>query len=188
MNEFSKLIVEAKAGEPGALTLLYERYAGPVIGAIRRRLAHPLRQKFDTMDLSQSVFAEVLRDLPRFRDQGEVAFRRWLYLKAETKIGSKLRKHLGRAGCRLERPLDAGRPPPAPGGSPASQAAAEEEAARVQGLVSSLDEDHRKIVLLRLEEELPFADIADRLGLPSPEAARKRYARSIARLRSAWRR
>jgi RNA polymerase sigma-70 factor (ECF subfamily) len=183
---FSELLEGAKRGDPGALTLLYERYADPVIRSIRKRLSQPLRRKFDTMDLSQSVFTEVLRDLPRFQDLGETAFHRWLYLKVESKIGGKLRKHLGRAGRRLERPIDSGASLVGDAASPASEVAENEESNRARDLLTVLDEAQREIVFLRLEEGLPFAEIAERTGLPSAEAARKRYGRAIARLRVHW--
>lgn len=187
MSEFSRHLEAAKQGDREALAVLYERYAGPILGAIRKRLYQPLRRQFDSMDLAQSVFAEVIRDLPRVQDLGEPAFRHWLYVKVESNVGMKLRKHLGRHGQRKQRRLETGDPLPAEVRSPPSNIAHDEEMEHAQGLVASLDEEHRTLVLLRLEDGLSFAAIAKRLDLPSADAARMRYARCLAKMRKAYR-
>jgi len=186
VNEFSELLAAARGGDEKALARLYEKYGGPVAGAVRKRLRQPLRRRFDTLDLAHSVFAEVIRDLPRFKDRGEVAFRHWLYIKVESKVTSKLRKHLGRRGERREQRL--GTVDARPGGedTPSVAAAALEEAERVRDVFESLDEDKRRLMQMRLDDGLSFAEIAARLGLPSADAARKRYARCLATLRAKW--
>ena len=68
--------------------MIREGFGRYVMATIRRRLLPPLRRRYDTMDLSQSVFREVLRDLPRFEDRGEPAFVRWLAIKSENKTRS----------------------------------------------------------------------------------------------------
>lgn len=181
MTEFSTLIAAARAGDRAALDQLYRDYAGPVVAAVRRRLSFPLRRQFDTMDLAQSVFLEVLRDLPTFTDMGEPAFRGWLRLKVRSKIGMKLRRHLGEGGARVSAPLKT--EAPSPGRTPSSHAAAEEDRTRMRDLLDSLPEEDRRLLLLRLDSGLKFEEIAARLGLPSAEAARKRYARGLDRIR-----
>jgi RNA polymerase sigma-70 factor (ECF subfamily) len=184
LSDFSALLERAKGGDAEALDKLYEQFAGPVVGAIRRRLTQPLRRRFDTLDIAQSVFADVLRDLPRFRDLGESAFRHWLYLRVETKVVSKLRKHLGKGARRWEQRLESGTRVPSPGPSPPSNVARIERDDQARDLVSALNDEQRTLVLLRLEEDLSFAQIAERMGLKSAEAARKRYARCLAKLRA----
>jgi RNA polymerase sigma-70 factor (ECF subfamily) len=184
VNEFSELLKAAREGDEEALAQLYERYGGPVAGAVRKRLGQPLRRRFDTLDLAHSVFAEVIRDLPRFKDRGELAFRHWLYIKVESKVASKLRKHLGRKGERREGRLSAVQPENPD--TPSAHAAAIEETERARDIFEALDDDKRTLMKLRLDDGLSFAEIADRLGLPSADAARKRYARCLADLRRRW--
>lgn len=181
MDSFSRTIAAARAGDPQAIALLYRRYASRVFTAVRRRLRSDLRQKLDSGDVVQSVFREVMRDLPRFEDRGETAFRHWLYIKAENNVRGKLRKYLGRAGRRREALLNGDLAQV--GGSPASEAASREDRVRVGALVGELDQDARSVVLLRLEQSLPFAEIARRLSLASSDAARKRYARALGKIR-----
>jgi RNA polymerase sigma factor (sigma-70 family) len=181
---FSEILLAARRGEPEAAARLYRAYAGPVFTAVRRRLSAELRRKLDSTDVVQSVFLEVLRDLPRLEDRGEAAFRHWLYIKAESKIHAKLRKYMGPGGRRTEAPLAGEIPGPA--APPDAQAASREEEQRLQRLVQGLDAGARDVVRLRLEQTLPFEEIAKRLRLPSAEAARKRYARALAHLRRRW--
>jgi len=181
---FSALLRDAQQGDRGASEELYGRFGRYVLATVRRRLLPPLRSRYDSMALSQSVFAEVLRDLPRFEDRGEPAFMRWLAIKSENKVREKLRKTFGRKGDRHESDLDLVADPTAPGASPATLAEAHERAARVAQRLGEFDETLREIVRLRWEEDLPFGEISDRLGLAGSDAVRKRYARTLVRLRA----
>src|SRR5262245_22536778 len=91
MDDFSLLLQRAKHGERDALGELHQRYAPLVLARIRDGFRPDLRRRFDPEDLSQSVAVEVLRDLGRFEDRGEAAFRHWLYIKAESKVAARLR-------------------------------------------------------------------------------------------------
>ena len=48
--------------------------------------------------------------------------------------------------------------------------------------LAQLRPDDRQVITMRLWDELDFAEIAERLELPSAEAARKRYSRAIEKL------
>lgn len=48
--------------------------------------------------------------------------------------------------------------------------------------LAHLDADERKLITLRLWDELSWEELASRLDLASPDAARKRYARALKRL------
>lgn len=178
MASFSELLAAARDGCPNATRQLYDNYARRLFTVVRRRIGSRLRQKFDSTDLVQSVFVEVLRDLPRIEDRGEVAFRHWLYIKTESKVRSKMRKFFRFEEHELgETPLHD------EGDSPVTGAARREGYGHARRLYDRLDAASREVIVLRLEQELSYAAIAERLGLASAEAARKRYTRAIARLR-----
>ena len=181
---FSDLLREAQRGDRAAADRLYGRFGRYVLAVVRARLLPPLRRQYDSMDLSQSVFADVLRDLPDFEDRGEPAFLRWLALRSENKVRQKLRKSLGRDGSRIPRDLDLVADPTAPDAPPEVIADANETAARVAERVGDLDDETRDILRLRWEEDLSFQEIADRISASSADAVRKRYARTLARLRA----
>jgi RNA polymerase sigma factor (sigma-70 family) len=180
---FTRTLAAARLGDHEASAALCNAYAGRILSAVRRRLHPELRRKLDSTDIVQSVFAELLRDLPRFDDRGEVAFRHWLYLKAENKVRAKLRRYLGAGGVRVERSLDDVQELDGRDTGPAAMLANRERSAFARALRAELDEGARRIVLARVEDELSFAEIAERFALPSADAARKRYARAIETLR-----
>ena len=181
---FSELLRAFQRGDRAAGAALYDRFGWYVLEVIRRRLSPPLRSRFDTMDLSQSVFAEVLRDISRFEDHGPGAFARWLEIKSESKVSEKLRQTLGRDGGRKEEDVPDGEEPPALGSGPDEVVAVRERAARVAQRLAALDDVAREIIRLRWEEDLLFEEIATRLKLPSADSVRKRYARILVGLRA----
>jgi RNA polymerase sigma factor (sigma-70 family) len=184
MESFSALLESARDGSRRAQEEIYCRYAERVTRAIRRRFAPALRRRFDTLDLTHSVFTDVLGNLDQVRDHGEGAFRHWLYLKAENKLRDKLRKHLGPGGRRAEVPLLPEDEPLAREPSPVIRAESKEEAGCARDLLDSLAPSLRRLARLRLEEGRSFGEIADLLGLASPDAARKRFSRLLSALRS----
>lgn len=180
---FGELLRRAQSGDSAAFAEIDARHGPAILLRIRDRLPPVLRRHYDSLDLRQSVVAEVLRDIGRFEDRGEEAFRNWLYLKAENKIRSKLRKHLGPAGSRRSESLEPDAEPPSAASSPVTEAGDADEAARVRGVLAALDEEQRQVLAMRTELGLSFAEIAARVGLPSADAARKRYARALLVLR-----
>ena len=186
--DFSAVLERAKRGEKSALTELHRHYEPLVLARVRDGMRSVLRRHYDTQDLGQTVLLEVLRDLARFEDRGERAFRHWIYIKAENTVRSKLRKHLDRAGGAREVALGSRdeRTAAARGPGPATSAGQADAQRRLQELLASLDASHREIIVLRAAEGLSFEAIAQRLALRGAEAARKRYARAILILRRRW--
>jgi RNA polymerase sigma factor (sigma-70 family) len=185
---FARLLVAARAGDERALEALHRRFAPAVMARVRSRLPPGLRRWYDTADIGQSVFAEMLRDLRRFEDRGERQFRHWLYIKAENKVRAKLRGEFGASGHRWQALLDDqnGAGVPARDATPSAAALAEEERARLARALEALTPAQRSVIRLRAQEGLAFADVARRLSLPSPDAARVRYARALLELRRLW--
>ena len=183
---FSELLSATKHGDADALAEMHRRYAPRLFARIRQRLTPMLRRRYDTLDLAQSVFVEVLRDLPRFEDQGEAAFRHWMYIKAENKVRKKLRKHLDRTGRRREQTLDSTGQPRNGVTGPATGAERSDNQRRLQEMLGTLDETERRLLVLRGQRNLSYAAIAKQLGLPGANAARMRYSRALVSLRERW--
>ncbi len=182
-DSFSELLAKARDGCPRATEQLYAIYAKRLFTVVRRRIGSRLRQKFDSGDVIQSVFVEVLRDLPRFEDRGELAFRHWLYIKTENKVRSKYRKYL-----RIDETQADGHSLPDSNASPVTRADNADQHGRARAFYDRLDGASREIVAMRLEREMGFEAIAKALNLASADAARKRYSRAIAKLRTLARR
>lgn len=187
-SEFSAMLARARVGDVAARTELYRRYAADVAARVRVRAPQVLRRRYDADDVAQSVFVEVLRDLEAFEDRGEAAFRAWLRTKVEGKLRGKLGRVLRPGGGRREvtAPSEVLVSPADRGPGPATALGLRDDAARLRALLDSLPADQRAIVVLRTEERLEFAEIAARLGLPTADTARMRFARALGRLRAAW--
>lgn len=187
-HPFERLLTAAREGDDDAIEAIHRRFAPAMFARIRSRLPRGLRRWYDTSDIAQSVFAEVLRDLRRFEDRGESKFRHWLYLKAENEIRAKLRKELGSRGRRWQALLDEldRDAVPARELTPSGAASAADERARLASVLELLAPVQRDVIRLRAQQGLPFADVAQRLALPSADAARVRYARALLELRRLW--
>ncbi|HET9223298.1 MAG TPA: sigma factor, partial [Roseiflexaceae bacterium] len=70
----SALIARAKAGDPDAISGLYERYAPQIRRYIASRLGDPILAE----DICGDVFVKVLESLDRYEDRGW-PFSAWLY-------------------------------------------------------------------------------------------------------------
>lgn len=184
--QFDVILEGARAGDAASIDELHRRFAPAVLARIRKRLSPRLRRWYDTADIGQSVFLEVLRDLPRFENRGERAFHHWLYLKAENKLRMKLRKEVGRGRRGVRVALDGVPVPPVPDDGPVTAASNKEERARLQRALHALAPGQRKLLQLRARDGLSYADMARRLALPSTDAARVRYARALLALRKRW--
>ena len=186
--EFSALIARGKQGDPQAIAVLYRRFRWKVLRTVRLECVDLLRRRYDTVDLGHSVFVDLLSELPDFEDQGEDKFRGWLFAKARNKVRLRLRRQYDRDGNRREKSLwgkdlakvEAVYP------TPFAALAEDEETQRLRDELNRLDPDSREIMVLYHEERRSFAEIAARLGLPSEDAARKRYVRALAALRKRW--
>jgi RNA polymerase sigma-70 factor (ECF subfamily) len=92
-------------------------------------------------------------------------------------------------GVDREVPLDGGDTPSREAGpgiaadtpTPSGHAMARETDDSLRTALGRLPEDYQTILKLRYEDDLGFNEIAERLGR-SPEAARKLWARAVARL------
>lgn len=187
-ENFSSLLAAAQAGDKSALAELHERHMGAVLARARDRMRPGLRRQYDTVDIAQSIFAEVIRELPRFEDRGEKAFRNWLYIRTERKIIDKLRKIFGVNGRAREDPIPSDLEEPAvPGPGPRTAAAIRDEIERLESALVLLPEIDRQVVELRGRQNFSHEEVAERLGLASADAARMRFARALLALRKQWR-
>ena len=76
----SMLIARAKAGDPDAISGLYERYAPQIRRYIASRLGDPTQAE----DICGDVFVKVLESLDRYEDRGW-PFSAWLYRIADAR-------------------------------------------------------------------------------------------------------
>lgn len=178
---FPELLEHLRRDEADAWDEFYRRYE-PLLRRIARRwMTASLRRQADSMDVVQSVFRIALGAVPGTPFASEGRFIAWLDTVTRHRIS-----HLGRRehGPRRER-FDS---IPEAGLTHDATLTAEDAAAHAEDLhrlkvaMDGLAPAEREVILLRDFEGLPFAAVAERLGRPSDEAARKLHQRACARL------
>ena len=157
--------------DPDAFAELYDRHAGQILTWSRVRVGDY------GADLTAEVFAAAWQSRKRFRDEHDGSALPWLYGIAHNVFRSSLRKRRVEYGARERL------------GLPLTVMHADFEAvddrlsfpAAVLRAFADLPDSERQLLVLRLVEERPYREIAQRLQC-TPVAARLRVSRSLRRL------
>lgn len=188
-RDYAAEIAAARAGEPHALTSLFERNLAPLVAFIRARTGRAIAGRESASDIAQSVFREVLQDADRIELKGEGAFRNWLYMQATRKVLDRAKFH-GRDRRDVAREVAI--PEAGPGAdallgcyatiaSPSRHAVAREELERFERAVQALPENQRDAVTMSRLMGLSYDQVAEQLGV-SESAVRGLVARGLAAL------
>lgn len=177
------LVEECRRGDPNAFSRLVALHEGLVYNLAARMLGDPEEAK----DVSQDVFLQVYRMLPRF--EGRSSLKTWIYRIVVNQCRNRQRwwRRRRRDKALPLEELTASESvqlaaPPAEG--PEQEVARREESRRVQGALLKLSLDHRAVLLLREVEELSGAEIAEALGV-AEGTVKSRLARARDALRQA---
>src|SRR5215203_2408749 len=178
----SELLRRAQEGSPEALNALYERCAGRLLAYVRLRLGRELRARLESRDILQATMMKSLEHLHDLKADNTGSLMGWLARIADNEIRDRADYHQRqrRAAVR-ETPLDDQAAVPALTRSALSRVILDEQAERLEIALESLSGAHREVILLRKFEELPFAEIARRLG-KSEDACRMLLARAMTAL------
>ena len=176
------LIQRAQAGSPEALNALYERCAGRLLAYVRLRLGRDLRARLESRDILQAAMMKSIEHLNEFKGEETGSLMGWLARIADNEIRDRADFYQRqRRDAARELPLEDDAPVAALTRSALSRVILDEEAERLEAALESLPPAHREVILLRKFEELPFADIARRLG-KSEDACRMLLARAMTAL------
>ena len=140
-------------GEEAAFHELVVRYQKPLYRFIYRMIGHPE----ETEDLCQQAFVQVFLKAAQF--EGRAQFKTWLY-----RIALNLSRNVLR-GKRLET-TDIDEISLPDGKGVLDSILSEEERRLLRSAIQQLPEKQRATVLLRIDQELPFEEIAGILGSP----------------------
>lgn len=178
MSDTQRLLDEARAGNRGALDVLYARHHGRLIAFIRARMGGGLARCVAPEDILQETHLESARKIGEFEPRGPASFYRWLVEIARFKIAEAERAQ--RAHKRaLETPLED--PPAASQTSPSGRAMRSERAALLLQALAALPEAQAEAVRLRYLEGLTIAETAERLAR-SEAAVKALVSRGLAAL------
>lgn len=168
----------SREGDGDALRELCERYLPRLTRWATGRLPRHSRSVLETNDLVQETLFQALRHLEDFEPRHAGALAAYLRTALRNNILQQYRK--GRTRPEPET-LESQRSP-SPALSPLEEAIGAETLARYDEALAGLDPVDREAVVLRIELDCSYAEIAEALGAPSANAARMRVARALARL------
>jgi RNA polymerase sigma-70 factor (ECF subfamily) len=171
------LIRRVRAGEQGARELLFNRYDAYLHVLARAQLGRHLRGKCDSADVVQETLLEAHRDFASFQGNTEQELLAWLRRILSHNLFNEARRFAAqqrdtsreisidqvRAGVEhssvaLARGLAADTP------TPSQVASQRESAVRLADALAKLPEDYRDVLMLRVFEELPAEEVAQRMN------------------------
>jgi RNA polymerase sigma-70 factor (ECF subfamily) len=185
-----ELLQRARAGDESARDRLFVVCRNYVSIAARAEMASWLKSKVDASDLVQQTMLEAHRGLANFRGTTEGEWLAWLKRILAHNATDYVRRYHGvekRCTSRevsLATSEDSERPQPQlsdDGPSPSHLVMQKELQLQVADAVARLPEDYQEVVILRNLQQLPFEDVAERMGRSRP-AVQMLWTRAIRRL------
>lgn len=171
------LIERAQAGDQEALDRLFARHLKPLQRWARGRLPKWARDLADTDDLVQDTLVQTFKRIGDFEPRRVGALQAYLRQAVLNRVRNELRRR-GRQphatdldGLEVES-----------GGSPLEQAIGREAVERYEGALQRLKAEEREAIIARVEMGYSFEELAEALGKPTPDAARKAAHRALVRL------
>jgi len=186
------LIASARGGCPDSVGRLAQRYRRYLLHVARESLSPALRAKAGASDLVQETLLHAQERFERFEGTSEDELLAWLrrilYFRAldvarrySTTAARDVQRELSLAdlgGSRHAPPIVDSAP------TPCTDLLAKEQLETLTAAVAELPEESQQLIRLRNVERCSFRDIGEIFGC-SPDAARKRWVRALAQLRSA---
>jgi RNA polymerase sigma-70 factor (ECF subfamily) len=176
------LLRHAQAGDRQALDDLLARYLPRLQRWATGRLPVGIRTMKDTGDLVQDAVINALRNLSGIEIRTDSALQAYLRRSVNNRIIDQYRRH-GRRPQREELQDDA----VGIGPSPLEEAIGAEAMENYERALASLRDEDREAIILRVELDFEYDEIARQLEKPSAAAARMAVTRAIARLAEAMR-
>jgi RNA polymerase sigma-70 factor (ECF subfamily) len=192
--ETEDLLCPAAAGDEMALGRLLDRHRERLRRMIEVRLDRRLTARMDASDVVQEALADAGRKLPSYAQERPLPFYPWLRRLAIERLALAHRRHIKVAGRTVRAEGTANLDwsdesnivlvdrLAASGTSPSATFRRGELRQRVSRALQTLGEADREVLVLRYLEDLPFADIADALGI-TQNAAKVRHFRALERMR-----
>jgi RNA polymerase sigma-70 factor (ECF subfamily) len=172
-----ELLDRARNGDQAALDLLFARYAAPLRRWASGRLPRWARDLAETDDLVQEVLLRTFKRIGRFDARGVGALYGYLRQALLNRVRDELRRQARRPHATGFDGTEADG-----GVSPLEETIGREMAERYERALARLSSQEREIIVARLEMGCAYDELAESLGKPSVEAARKAAQRALVRL------
>ncbi len=172
-----ELVERAKTGDTQALDALFTRFLPPLRRWASGRLPRWTRNLMDTDDLVQETLLRAVNRINSFESRHEGALQAYLRQAVVNRIRDEVRRS-GRSPMATaldDNERDAG-------ASPLDLAIGREAVERYEAALARLRPDEREAIVLRVEMECSYLEVAQALGKPSADAARMTVSRALVRL------
>ena len=171
------LIDRARAGDAEALERLFARHRKPLQRWASGRLPKWARDISDTEDLVQETLLQTFKRIGDFEPRRVGALQAYL----RQAVLNRIRDELRRKGRRPDATdLDDIQVDNAE--SPLEQAIGREAVERYEHALARLKAEEREAIIARVEMGYTYEELAEALGKPTPDAARKAAQRALVRL------
>lgn len=171
------LMLRARQGDREAQDTVFRAYAAPLSRFASRLLPPHVRGLTDTQDVVQDVLARTARRLERIDCEEGGALLAYLRRAVRHRVVDEIRR-----ATRRPPMSELGDDWPAPGLSPLDAAIRAQNDRRMHAALGRLTVRDRQAVVLRLRHRLSYEEIGERLGSPTPNAARVAVRRAVERL------
>lgn len=171
------LIERARAGDSEALDRLFARHQKPLQRWASGRLPKWARDISDTEDLVQETLLQTFKRIEGFEPRRVGALQAYL----RQAVLNRIREEFRRKGRRPDAtdlddiPVDGDQ-------SPLEQAIGREAVDRYEQALARLKTEEREAIIARVEMGYTYEELAEALGKPTPDAARKTAQRALVRL------
>jgi RNA polymerase sigma-70 factor (ECF subfamily) len=155
------LIARFQKGQPRAFEAIYDRYKDYVY----RVAFFVLRNQQEAEDAVQETFLDLLKALPNYDINGPARFETWLYRITVNRSRMRMRRKTlpSEEWDDVEERLE--RLPILDSKQPEKVLLEQDRASQLWQAVNNLPETHRIVVLLRYQQDLSYAEIADVIGV-----------------------
>jgi RNA polymerase sigma factor (sigma-70 family) len=177
-----QLIERARTGDAQAIARLCELHLKPLQRWASGRLPRWARSVSDTDDLVQDTLIQTFQRIDAFEPRRVGALQAYLRQAVMNRIRDEVRK----SARRPQQELTADDADQA--ASPLEQAIGREAVDRYERALATLPPGEREAIIGRVEMGYTYQELADALGKPSAEAARKAAERALVRLAEEMRR
>ena len=172
-----RLIARARTGDAEALDRLLARHLTPLRRWARGRLPRWARDLSDTDDMVQDTLLRTLKSIEDFEVRGPGALHAYLRQAVVNRVRDELRRkrrrpeETGFDGFETDKRA-----------SPLEEAIGRESMERYERALAALDPGEREAVIGRIEMGYSYEELAEALGKPTADAARKAARRALIRL------
>src|SRR5688500_11969324 len=171
------LLERARQGDAEALDRLFARHLKPLQRWASGRLPRWARDLADTDDLVQHTLLQTFKTIHDFQPRQVGALQAYLRQAVLNRIRDELRRK-----SRRPQSTNLDEVQLVSAESPLEETIGHEAVERYERALARLKPDERQAIIARVELGCSYQELAEALGRPSPDAARKAAQRALLRL------